>query len=473
MVDEESGLPYYYHTKTGETVWERPTHAFVIPLRVLQVRVDYMLRGLNILTLFQNTALSRRLSLTNRNSKIDPDSPSKSSPNDKPAYRRSRSYAEGDSPQAQADSRARRRSHSTARLNSAPSPNASPTPAPKKQTLRRSVSSDRFAANQASPLSYERGHPLAPIPGSPYATDASPPPSPSTKRRPSQASSVSRPLDADKGKAVARFDSPKRKSTTIQDDNLARSRSSKSTKSAHMVSYHSPQPQSLNAALEKIALQTSQSSSNSAQSTALDSKQRLTAPEDRVPRQSVSLGRASGQSLARPRVSIDPVVHKHPSGSATTPNSPTKNKENAETPPPSATFIGREISAPVFNVEATLNMMPVKMRNAGKPILVERASQEPGRTSSVNGNRHDMGGVESGPLDELGMYFSSKRRTSLHTGCVAYPCISPTSAYRHSEPILLCRMTSHQISCSSPRPSSQDSTSRRIAPASFSGGKYP
>lgn len=46
MVDEESGLPYYYHTKTGETVWERPTHAFVIPLRVLQVRVDCMLRRL-------------------------------------------------------------------------------------------------------------------------------------------------------------------------------------------------------------------------------------------------------------------------------------------------------------------------------------------------------------------------------------------------------------------------------------------
>lgn len=38
MMDEQSGLPYYYHTKTGETVWERPPQAFVIPLRVLQVR---------------------------------------------------------------------------------------------------------------------------------------------------------------------------------------------------------------------------------------------------------------------------------------------------------------------------------------------------------------------------------------------------------------------------------------------------
>lgn len=36
MIDESSGLPYYYHTKTGETVWEKP-EAFVIPLAVLQV----------------------------------------------------------------------------------------------------------------------------------------------------------------------------------------------------------------------------------------------------------------------------------------------------------------------------------------------------------------------------------------------------------------------------------------------------
>lgn len=37
MIDETSGLPYYYHTKTAETVWERP-QAFVIPLNILQVR---------------------------------------------------------------------------------------------------------------------------------------------------------------------------------------------------------------------------------------------------------------------------------------------------------------------------------------------------------------------------------------------------------------------------------------------------
>ncbi len=41
MTDEASGVPYYYHTKTGETVWERP-QTFVIPLSVLQVRLFHV-----------------------------------------------------------------------------------------------------------------------------------------------------------------------------------------------------------------------------------------------------------------------------------------------------------------------------------------------------------------------------------------------------------------------------------------------
>ena len=37
IIDESTGVPYYYHTKSGETVWEKPD-GFVIPLSVLQVR---------------------------------------------------------------------------------------------------------------------------------------------------------------------------------------------------------------------------------------------------------------------------------------------------------------------------------------------------------------------------------------------------------------------------------------------------
>jgi hypothetical protein len=50
--DSRGGLPYYYQTKTGETVWERP-EAFVIPLGILQVALFFIVLPIPFICLFR------------------------------------------------------------------------------------------------------------------------------------------------------------------------------------------------------------------------------------------------------------------------------------------------------------------------------------------------------------------------------------------------------------------------------------
>ncbi|TCD60483.1 hypothetical protein EIP91_010015 [Steccherinum ochraceum] len=419
MIDESSGLPYYYQTKTGETVWERP-QAFVIPLGILQ-----------------NTALGRRLSLTNRNSKLLPqedpsgsgsgsNSSNHSPSNGKPAYHRSRSYAleqDNASPRSLQSRRSQSSTRSTPPSSSrqhAHSNQSTPTPSPaKKPHLRKSTSGERHNAHHLngresqSPLAYQRGHPLAPIPGSPYATDTSPPPSPrksnvsGRSRAGSQASKKEKEREKEKGEA-----SPKGKSVEGGETNgfgatngLNRTRSSKSTHSSY--AYRAPAPQSLTAALEMIALSNSQPSPGGISPGGMD-------------RSPVSPGRRSEStsptSLASPiefreppKISIDPSYGGRYSRDA--PRTPSSMKKppvpmrNVSEPSP-VVLRGKEISAPTLNTELTQSLSPVKNRALGKPIPIQpQTTPTPSPAQS-----HPPQGI---PGD---IYGEGPRRVSLNTG---------------------------------------------------------
>ncbi|EIW82547.1 RhoGAP-domain-containing protein [Coniophora puteana RWD-64-598 SS2] len=136
------GLPYYYHTRTGETVWERPTAIengdapFVIPLGIVQ-----------------QTALGKRLSLIGIDEN-DP-SPTKGAPPARhPTVRRTRSAA---NEQAQASPP---RISTSTRASSSPGGSPSPTLRQVNSTARER---NRLRANR-----------LSPIPGSAASSDGDP-----------------------------------------------------------------------------------------------------------------------------------------------------------------------------------------------------------------------------------------------------------------------------------------------------------
>ncbi|KAF9268778.1 RhoGAP-domain-containing protein [Marasmius fiardii PR-910] len=125
--DSRGGMPYYYHTKTGETVWERPD-GFVIPLGIIQ-----------------NTALGRRLST--RVSRAFDD------------------LSSNNTPEKRRQSVEMRKSQSLSPATKYTNGNV----VKKNSSIRRSLSSDQHHNGSLRVQTAQ----LPPIPGSPYGTDAS------------------------------------------------------------------------------------------------------------------------------------------------------------------------------------------------------------------------------------------------------------------------------------------------------------
>ncbi|KZT04600.1 uncharacterized protein LAESUDRAFT_657523 [Laetiporus sulphureus 93-53] len=374
MIDETSGLPYYYHTKTEETQWERP-QAFVIPLGVLQ-----------------NTALGRRLSLRHKSR----NEAAQSGPTtlQRSSYHRSRSYSnEKDSPLRHHDAgndMEKRRSPTSPRASPAKNPQSRSVSGQKQQTSQRSTStSEHLLADpnaNGSPLSYPRGHPLAPIPGSPYTSDASSE-HPSSARTSMSTASLSERYSKGKEKAH-----PPESTANAGEAAYSRPHS----KPPQFLSYRSPEPQSLTAALELIALS--------------DPKPCVSSQNQRHSSEGGCAGDFPNNSLENPtrlRVNVSPSMNRSvtaPASPVTTkcnkkdiasippsfqkpiPRSPALNERSISIPDP-VSLNGKVISSPIYNAaEATLNLNP-KMNRL--PIDLYRKGTG-GMASSLSTGKHHV-----------------------------------------------------------------------------------
>ncbi|KAJ3857527.1 hypothetical protein EV368DRAFT_29884 [Lentinula lateritia] len=298
--ESRGGIPYYYQTKTGETVWERPT-GFVIPLGILQARLS-------------NNALGRRLSNRFSQSIIDEASSKLAQIPERPSFRRSQTL-----PGSQDVTQ-------SAHL----SPNgkhASPSARKQSSSVRRSFSNElgRNSTNR-----------LPPIPASPYSTDASVPPSPAASQH-----SLSKLTTIPRSKTPS-GPSPNAPMSHNGSNSPTRARS----KSSSYVSRKPAQPQSLNAALE--LLNTSQSENSNQGSSAKSSP---TSPSSRSSTRETPPTPPSPQRIRIP--SLPNTTGKHTGRNVS-----------------GITVAGKEISAPILNHAATMDMSPVKNRAAGKPIAV-------------------------------------------------------------------------------------------------------
>ncbi|KAF9467343.1 hypothetical protein BDZ94DRAFT_1287753 [Collybia nuda] len=331
--DSRGGLSYYYQTKTGETVWERPD-GFVIPLGIIQ-----------------NTALGRRLSQTTRFSKSFKQ-PSNLDPlaeaSGKPGFRRSRSST---------NDQDKYHDPGVIRQTQSSRPASDPKDTSPGQKLRSPEPRISIVLNGTA-RPHIHGHQLTPIPGS----DASAPPSLSSKKsgnltpiitNGTHDSPPSNEKENSKGKQ-------RQSGSSSSPDSISRARA----KSSSYVSHRPQPPQSLNAAMELL---TSHSDSGHGSS-----------PKSPTSPSSIGTGSSSRHDHGNPVVTLQPstptkgnkqVVPLSPRRPIpATPNGGSFWSGRSASAP---TVAGKGISGPIPNHAATLQMSPVKNRATGKPIPVE------------------------------------------------------------------------------------------------------
>ncbi|KIJ19117.1 hypothetical protein PAXINDRAFT_8468 [Paxillus involutus ATCC 200175] len=349
--ESRGGIPYYYQTKRGETVWERP-EGFVIPLTVIQ-----------------QTALGRRLSQTGMRKKtsggngvVTPD---------RPGYRRSRSQTGGVdkdthhvAPRSgEGEASLPRPSYSSTRsspgriLNPATGSPGKKSHSQHSPTVRRSLTNDQYA-NGTTRGSRSNGHhthtQLPPIPASPFASEHSTPAS-----RKSMSPVPSNGKSSVKEKEKQRLNTSSGAMTDTEDGSFSRSRA----KSSSYVPYRSPVPQSLNAAVEMLSFSERRSASDHGHPLALQPG------VESKPRPSTSSSTPSKDKSKEQRDVLQPLTK----GLAPT-HGAFWMMRSTSTPP---MVNGKAISSPIPNEEATLNMSPIKNRAAGKPIAITASSRSP------------------------------------------------------------------------------------------------
>ncbi|KAF5385859.1 hypothetical protein D9615_002353 [Tricholomella constricta] len=343
--DSRGGLPYYYQTKTGETVWERPAGF--------------------------NTALGRRLSQTTRFS-ITGSYPTNT--RDKSASRRSRQHA------SEPDQ------FSGSQIRQAQSSRSPSTTTIVRPTIQRSYSNEpRIHITHVGPSrSQFPGQQLAPIPGS----DASAPSSPSQK------SFSLAPINSVDHSPSEEADEQGKKSRLNGNAYNAESISRARAKSSSYISHRPQQPQSLNAALEKISTSRSDSGHGSSPKSPTSFSSKTT--------------RSSGQYDHGRRPLVEPSTPIKGKAGRNAPLSPRRPIPAAPTSGARSvsgpTVGGKGISGPIPNhcqsssrhrsseadicPAATLQMSPVKNRANGQPIPIQpRMPPLPKHASSLDSGR--------------------------------------------------------------------------------------